>query len=549
MTDPASPTSPPADAGPPRERAALTRLVILASASWVRLALTFLTGFILTPILLHAMGVDLFGLFMMIALTVTASDPVMAVINKACNRELTAAHSSGDPSRMRRVFTNAVFLAVAASFVTAILPVTLAILAPRIFTYNPANDVRVRTAILTEGAAVLVIVLSAPWSNLFWATQRVVAENATRVIARLLDLAAVLVAIVLPFDTFLAFAVLRASFQIALYIARAVWIARRTPSARFSPALRDAGMIRSMAGTGGWAFGEFVGRFGFFDADHILFNVFRGPVYNAINSIVNQLRGYTRLVGVSMLFGIEAIAADLHERGRIDTLRRVLVSSTAQCFAVVGFCCVVSAAFFGPLLDCWLGAILRKDADLAAVMTYEQARAFAWTFLLIGLPGLMFGESHSGAANLLYGMGRIRSYAPVVMSVAAVRIVVVVALLASGATPLVLAIATTISLLLVYAGYFPWLLSRTAQMPLVAFAWRTYIRPLLSLVPIGLAAWWMSVSLAPWSLFKIACCCAALGALYAPLAYFFVFDAHERARIGAILKRIPARFQRAPRAP
>ncbi len=549
MPDPESPPSPAADPARPRERAALTRLMILASASWLRLALTFLTGFILTPILLRAMGVDLFGLYMMIALTVTASDPVMAVINKACNRELTAAHSSGDPGRMRRVFTNAVLLALGASCITLILPLTLAAFAPHILTYNPANDARVRTAILTEGAAIFVIVLTAPWSNLFWATQRVVAENATRVVSRLLDLGAALLALALPTDTFLTFAVTRAALQITLYIARSVWISRRTPHARFRAADRDPALIRSMAGVGGWAFGEFVGRFGFYDADHILLNVFRGPVYNAINSIVNQIRGYTRLVGVSMLFGVESIAADLHERGRIDTLRRVLVSSTAQCFAVVGFCCIVSAAFFGPLLDCWLGAILRKDADLAAVMTYDQARAFAWTFLFIGLPGLLFGESHTGAANMLYGMGRIRAYAPVVMGAAIVRVVAVVVMLAAGATPLVLAGATTVSLLFVYAGFFPWLLARTAQMPVAAFAWRTYVRPLVSLAPIALAAWWMSVSLAPWSLFKIALCCAALGALYAPLAMFFVFDAHERARIRGLLKRIPARIHRSPRAP
>lgn len=527
---------------PPRERAALTRLIVLASASWVRLALTFLTGFIITPLLLGTLGTDLFGLFMLVSLTITASDPIMAVINKSCNRELTAAVSARDDTRLRKVFTNSVALGALASLVSMSIPLTLAAIAPLVFNFDPAHDLRVRTALLTEGVVIFSFVVLTPWSNLYWATQRVVAENATRVIARLLDLVAVGLAYALPADPFYVFAFSRAGLQVTLIVARSVWIRARVPAARFRRDDLDAASVKSMARTGGWAFGEFVGRFGFYDADHILVNLFRGPVYNAINSIINQLRGYTRLVGVSMLFGVESIAADLHERGKVDTLRRVIVSSTAQCFALVGFCCVISAAFFGPLLDCWLGGILRKDPDLLRVMSYAQARDFAWTFLALALPGLLFGESHSGAANMLYGMGRIRAYAPIVMGAAAIRLVVVIALLANGASPMVLSGVTTIVLVIVYGGYFPWLLSRTVEMPLGAFAWRTYIRPLLSLIPIALVAWWMSVSLAPWSLVKIALCCAALGMLYAPIAFCFVFDAHERSRIRGLAPTILARL-------
>lgn len=528
---------------PPAHRTAFSRLIILASASWVRLALTFATGFIITPILLRALGTDLFGLLMLVSLTITASDPVMAIINKACNRELTGALSSGDGARTRRVFTNAVALSALAACVTAVLPIALAALAPLVFNYEPRHDLRVRAAILTEGSIVVVVVLTAPWSNLVLASQRMVAENASRVVSRLLDLGAVLLAVALPFDAFLAFALLRAGLQIALYVARSAWIARLVHDARFDPALRDNAMIRSMAGTGAWAFGDFVGRFGFYDADHLLLNIFRGPVYNGVYQVVNQIRGYTRLVGVSMLAGVEAIAADLHERGRIETLRRVLISSTAHSFAIVGVSCICAGAFFGPLLDCWLGKILRADPELARVMTYDDARRFAWLFLLIGLPGLLFGESHTGASSILYGMGRIRAYAPVVLAGAVVRIIVVIVLLRQGASPLVLAGVTSVGLLLIYAGYFPVLLARTVELPWGVFVWRTYGRPLLSLAPVAALAWWMSVALAPWSILKIAACCAALGALYAPFAFLFVLDGHERGRALGLLRSLPGRLR------
>lgn len=531
----------------PHTRSTAYTLLLYASSSWVRLLLTLSTGLVLTPILIEHMGVDLFGLFTMIALTVAAADPVQTTLKRALTRELTLAVSSRDPHRLRRTFSNAVILAAAGSVITFLIPTILALLAPVILTLKDIPAWKAQLAIACEGLLIGSMALLSPWLNLYLATKRIVNDNISQTLSRLLDLLAAILAFQIPdADPFVAFILLRAGFRGWQMYARALIIRFRVPDARFSLTLFDKPTFREMASTGGWSSGNQIASFALYASDHYILNLFRGPVFNGLYGVIIQLLGYTRMLGANLTYGADVLAADLQHQGRHATVRKMLLRLTAHTFTINGVCAAGMIAFAGPIMQVWLGNQLQSDEKLLGVMTYEQAIQFAWLYIAVMLPGFVLSETHLASSVILYGMGRVRDYAPPLIIGSVARVLVAVGLMAAGFAPIALAWCSLAFFIVLFGLFFPWLIARTAEEPLPRFVWRVYARPAISFLPVLLLGLWAAESLGPWTglrhLPRLGLVCAAIGALYAPIAYVLCLEPDERHHVRAIITKVLARL-------
>lgn len=542
--------------------------MLIASSAWLRILITFGVTLFLTPMLIGQLGLALFGVFMFVSLTMMMNNPLRAAVGKTLTRELTGAISAGDGRRTREVFTNGWCLAAGTAGVVVAVGLTLTVVAPMVFNFPPNQIGLVRLALLWETALAAEVFFLAPFKNLFLATHRHVQENMNRTIERTLDLVSAIVAFSIPgANPFAAFVVARAVSRSAFNVWKAVSIARLVPDARFTASMVSRDVMKRLAATGGWAMGNSLSRLGYYASDQVLLNLFFGPVYNGIYAIVNQLRAYTRMFGGNVTFGVESVSADLHERGRADSSRMLLLASMKFVFAITLFCGAMIAVFAGPLMHAWLGNRLQASAgQLGQVgLTVNGAVALAWTYVGIIIPGVVLAEMNVSAGNVLYGMGHEKRYAPALFAGAVGKIVLALALLFGGAGPLSLAWATLASQLLVFGVYFPFLIRRLTGISLRRQIIATYLRPILAVAPVAAAGLWMSLNLGPWQaapgagtinpqLLKVGACMAALGGVWAALAFLLVFDTHERNRVlgmaGPILRRVglgrfvPAQAQR-----
>lgn len=530
-----------------RQRSTAYTLLLYASSSWVRLLLTLSTGLVLTPLLIKHMGVDLFGLFTMIALTIAAADPIQTTLKRALTRELTLAVSSRDPQRLRTTFSNAVILAAAGSVITFVIPAIIALLAPHILTLNSISPWKAQLAIACEGLLIGSMALLSPWLNLYLATKRIVNDNISQTLARLLDLAAALVAFRIPdADPFVAFILLRAGFRAWQMYARAIIIRFQVPDARCSPARFDKPLFREMATTGGWSSGNQIASFALYASDHYILNIFRGPIFNGLYGVIIQLLGYTRMLGANLTYGADVLAADLQHQGRHATVRKMLLRLTAHTFTINGVCAAGMIAFAGPFMQVWLGRQLQSDDKLLAVMTYPDAVQFAWLYIAVMLPGFVLSETHLASSVILYGMGRVREYAPPLILGSILRVLVAVGLMAAGFAPIALAWCSLAFFIAIFGLFFPWLIARTAEEPLARLAWRVYLRPALSFIPVIALGLWAADALAPWTGVrhapKLAAVCLAIGVVYAPFAYALCLEPDERAQVRTIIAKVLARL-------
>ncbi len=535
------------DAHAQPQRSTTYTLLLYASSSWVRLLLTLSTGLVLTPLLIRHMGVDLFGLFTMIALTIAAADPIQTTLKRALTRELTLAVSSGDGQRLRTTFSNAVILAGAGSLITFVIPAVVAFFAPHILTLSSIPPWKAQLAIACEGFLIGSMSLLSPWLNLYLATKRIVNDNISQTLSRLFDLIAAVIAFRIPdADPFVAFILLRAAFRGWQMYARAIVIRFQVRDARFSPARFDKPLFREMAATGGWSSGNQIASFAMYASDHYILNIFRGPVFNGLYGVIIQLLGYTRMLGANLTYGADVIAADLQHNDRHATVRKMLLRLTAHTFTVNGVCAVGMIAFAGPIMQVWLGRQLESDEKLLGVMTYHEAIRFAWVYIAVMLPGFVLSETHLASSVILYGMGRVREYAPPLIVGSVLRVVTAVGLMAAGFAPIALAWCSLAFFIVLFGLFFPWLIARTAEEPIARLAWRVYLRPALSFVPVLLLGLWAANTLGPWTGLrhapKLALVCGSIGVVYAPFAYALCLEPDERAHVRAIISKLRARL-------
>lgn len=531
-------------------RSLFRKMLIFGGSSWLRLLLTFSVGLILMPVLIEHLGVDLFGLFVLVTLTVAAADPIETTLRRALTRELTLAVSSGDPERLRRTFTNSVVLAVLGSMITYSISAALVFLAPLLFRkVTPENMPLLQIAVACEGLVIGTMTLLAPWRNLYIAQQRIVNDNISQTIGRALDLVAAAVAFwLIDANPFLAFVLTRTAIRLWQFSFRSAVIHFQTPAARFRRSLIDRALIKDMAGVGGWSMGNQIAALCLYAFDHFILAAFKGSVFNGLYGLIMQVLGYSRMLGAFMTNGVDVLAADLQHQGHHQRLGPLLLRVTAHTFAVNGFCGAAAAAFAGPLIQVWLGRQLADDPALLNVMTYDQAVHFAWVYIAIMIPGFVLAETHLASSSVLYGMGLVKRYAPVLIVVSVVRVAVAIALMLAGLPPVALAWCSFFFFLLAFGAFFPWLTADVAGAPFRSVLWTIYIKPTLSFLPVAGVGYWLAATFGPWTglahLPKLAACGAAVGMLWLPLAYMLVLTPEERARIGGLARRALARVRR-----
>ncbi|MBL0921389.1 MAG: polysaccharide biosynthesis C-terminal domain-containing protein [Phycisphaerales bacterium] len=528
-----------------------SKLLVIAASSWLRIVMNIAITLVLAPMLIQHLGLAMFGVLALVTVTMGANNPMRAAVGKTLTRELTGALASGDEKRISTVFTNGVCLAWIAAGIAACVAGAIVATGPLFLNHPPGATNLLRLALLCEALLIVEVLALFPYKNLYIASHRHLQENLHRTIDRVMDLASAVIAIyllpqLLTVNVFAAFVVLRVTLRTAHGVAKALEIRRLEPFARFRRALISRTVMKSLAATGGLAMGNQTARLGFYSSDPILLNLFFGPVYNGIYQVINQLRGFTRMFGGNIAFGVESVAADLHEKGRAATNQALMLTVMRVAFGVTAFFAVVMGCLAGPIMQVWIGQRLntaQNQAQLAAVgLTTQQAFVFAWQFFAIVLPGVVLAETNVAAGNILYGMGHEKRTAPALMGGALVKVILAVAAMLAWRDARAMAAATLLCQIVLFGVYFPLLIRSIMGIPLRRQFVQTFLRPSIPVMPVAIAGAALIWFVRSWNLPLLLGSCIAMGALWAPLAFFIVFDKPERDRIlamaGPLLRRV-----------
>lgn len=529
-------------------------MVLLAALNYSRFFVFLVVGLLMTPMMIGAFGIAMWGLFMLVAL---CRYPFQDILQPVLTKELAAAWASTDSGARRRAFSNG----VAVSLISALAGVVITAAAvPAVLyglKYPDGAGHEMLAMVLTEGAMLVLMLGMGPWVNMFLAAHRLVENNIHRTFERVQDLVALVpVLYVLPVakeHQLTAFLLARVGLRV-LHLVVCWWRVRVVePDARTEWGRVDRETLGHYTASLGWSSSIPIANQVYYMADHLLLNRFFGAMFNGVYQITQQLRGYARILGGGISFGAEGITSDLQTRGNHDAVRRLLLSAMKATSALTCVCTVLIAVFTGALMNAWLGKQLANDADLkAAGVPLEQAVKLCWDFFLILAPGIIITEAGFAATTILFGMGHVKRFAPALVVMTVLKFVVTWLVLRATTGGfdvyhvLLAAVVTTVLNIAVFGVYYPLLIKRLVGVRFRDQMVSVYGRPLLSTVPVGVLGWLCAAYLGPWepgvwSMVKLGVCVGVLMLIWLPVAVWVIPEGGERDRVRRVLERVSAK--------
>lgn len=525
-----------------------TRLLSNAGSTYLRLGTTFVLGLFTTWYILGAIGVVGFGLIALAASSTGPSHALERAFRFGLVRELAAAIASGDAGAIRRSVDAAFRLCLQVTGPLAGLVLLLAAAAWGGLFNTPNGQPELKLAfailVLAEGVHAAARLLSAPYLQSLFAAQHVALDNLLMVVSRATyALSAVAVfGWILPdasLDVQLSgFAVSRATLQLG-DVALGIWLAkRRLPALRLERSANHAREYHAVRSTV-WHSSQVAILMNInpqFLA--VLINLFFGLPYNAIWQIALQFSGFARMFSEGLLRGIGPLATHLQEGGRRRAAVDLMVRSIRFQLGIALPTAILLGTWAGPLLELWVGRRLAANPDLpAAGIPVPEALSVATAMATILLAFQTLRAGFFGVENVLYGLGKVHSYAWFSKWTTLIAVGSAAVLMAWFRDPL----AAPFALLLAYAFYSPGVLLAAARretgLPVAHTLRRSLPRPLaVNAVFLALMAS-TRLLLGRLTLAKFAGVLIGASTAYGALALIFILEADERRRLVQVVQQ------------
>ena len=206
-------------------RSTAGQLLSIVASGWGRLAVTFLAGIIITPLMIREFGLIRFGMFMMIVqLTDLTVYTFLSALSRSMIRELSALRVRADHERFAKVFSTGVALSTSLFLIIASLGVPLQWLGVQVLDFSPELSVDLRNCILATALLSGLYIGITPWQALVISSGKIVQLNVFMLINRMCDLVAILIVLAIkPPEMFVAFVWLRTGMRAVSLLSMAVY--------------------------------------------------------------------------------------------------------------------------------------------------------------------------------------------------------------------------------------------------------------------------------------------------------------------------------------
>jgi O-antigen/teichoic acid export membrane protein len=502
------------------------RLLTSALANWVAFAAQLAAAFFLSPILVHGLGPDRYGIWSLVESVLAYLMLFDLGVAVSVVRYVARFEATRDQEGLNRVFSTSVCIFTVAG--AGVLAVALALAFPAFgLLHVPAelaDEGRWMLALLglNLGVGLPLSVFSCVLDGL----GRYPAKSAVRT-AGLLLRSVLFLAVVRAGGGLVPLAVAITAYSMLEHLALAVAARHYLPGLRFSLRLVDRATFRTIRGYSVHALLAMVAGRISFQTDAIVIGAFLAPQFITFFMVAGRLVEYAKdslRVATSVL---TPAASALEARGDDAGLRGVLVGSTRYVLWLI--------------LPVQLGLMLLGKPFLALWMGPDYAALSYPTLAVLALP-LALALSQSASVRILYGIGRLRWFARVVLAEALVNLLLSLALVRPYGIEGV-ALGTTVPNVVVNVAIALYLCRALGVRP-VHYLRRSFLAPCAAAAL--LAAGWLAAAVwAPpdgW---------ASLSATVAAgLAVYFALAGAVEFGPRAVLRRLralPGRLARAPR--
>ncbi len=417
-------------------------------SSWTLYAVRLAVALFFVPYVTSALGDQRYGVWVIALQTVTYLSLLDFGLERALVRLISRALGLDDFPQVNRLLNTS-------SLLYALLGALVLLAAWAVTTFgfqyfkiaDPLLREEGRQALLLLGAYMALRLWLFPFANSLGAFQRYDVSNVLQLCEELVRTALMVLALSRG-SGLAALAAIILGASAARSVVSIIWLRHTFPQVTFSPGLADRAAARELWDYGRTALGITALWMVIFNSDAILLGLFSSAaaagIFSPAMQVINQARNLINAVANPLT----ATISQLESQGDLAAVRGVYTRGLSYLTYLAVVLMVGVIAFAGPFVHLWLPDAFAESAPVLAVLALGSA---------VFIPQII-GNS------ILFGIGK-HNILLRVLAVEAVMKVALATLLIGKMGPMGMALATVIPQFILYTIVFPYLLSKTVDIP------------------------------------------------------------------------------------
>ena len=493
-------------------------------------------GFLLTPVMVHALGDGGYGLWVTIFSLTGYFGLFDQGIRPSLVRYVSRDHARGDRDGLSRTLSSAMVLYTVVGLVTFAASVAVALTCGRWFHLAPAHVATARAVLMLAGGSLALGFPLGVFGAALSGLQRYDVANGIGIGIGVLR-ALAFVAVLRLHGGLLGLAWVSLATNLLGHALSWIALKRVLPDVPIGARFVDPEHLRLIGSYSGFAFIGALASSIAFQTDALVITAFIGAALVTPFALAAGLVDNARSLVHSATWVLSPTASELDTLGERDKLHAMLVAGSKYS-VLVSWPVLIGLMVFGDnLIRTWVGARYATVDPLARVLTpHGPPASAAQILILLALPTLI-ALPQSSASSVLYGVSRHRG----VVTLSILNALMNLGLSIRWVRPLGIAgvaLGTAVPLALVAGFATVAYTCRALSLPLSRYAWEGFARPglcaLAFLAPALVLQWrWHPVG---W--WALGGSCAGCWLLFAAVAWRFALDPGERQRWGRLVPGI-----------
>lgn len=437
------------------------------TSSWGGLAINIAVGFFLSPFILHHLGDEAYGLWVLI-FSLTGYYGIFDFgIRSSLVRYVSKFEATGDKDQLARLVNTTLFTYSCLGLFLLLLTILGTSYVDRLFAIAPAFLRDARVLFLMVGTSLALGFPLGISGGILEGLQRFYLMNWTNIVSTLMRALLIIFALKHGFGL-LTVALITVSLPLIMSTLRGV-IAQRLLAIRYGWKYVDRASLRQVASYGGVTFMIIVAGRLRFKSDAVVIGTFLSATAITYFYIGARLVDYGAEVVNSLAQIFTPMSSQFHAIGDHERLRKIFIAGNRAC-AFVMFPISVSLMVMGKsVIEAWMGPRYISSYTVLLIILIPTTLYYAQT----GSNRILFGTSQHKA--LAY-IALIEGIANVILSIVLVKPFGIVGD----------AIGTAIPLTCTALMFLPRHMCRLLEVPLRRFITATYFYPAVLCVPMAL---------------------------------------------------------------
>lgn len=321
---------------------------------YVRMLVILVVGLYTVRIVLGVLGIEDYGIYNVVAGTVTAFSFIANTTSTAINRFLSYCLGQNKEDEYKKYFSNSFLIFIGLSVLALLLAETVGLWF--VCTQLTIPEGRLPAAIWVYQSACVSLVcsfLTIPFSAVIISCERMKIFAYIGLLEAFMRLCVASLLLIIPFDSLKIYAVLTMLVSMINSAANIYYARRIYPGIKLS-VVGDKACIKEMLGFTGWnLFGSISGLCRS-QGINILINIFFGPVYNAARGIAYQIYNVVNSFASNFMMATNPQIIKLYAANKQEDLQRLVHRSSKMSYSLLMLLSFPIFVMMPELLRIWL---------------------------------------------------------------------------------------------------------------------------------------------------------------------------------------------------